>query len=364
MLKKIILFYFVNLCFVLLCFTPKSIAQKIPVSLKKNDDWGKPFHFFIAQVSDKRNNATLGMVYDANRQLRPLYEQTSVEKFIQSYAPVTADTLAYPIVIQLKQLEIKESIANKTVNGTCRLSLSFGYTRANDDEVVHLGNYHTTTKFTRSLGLYEHYDQLIEKAMQRAFVYFNDWMKNHYDKDLKLARKLQITLLPDASVENPDQGDSLFWSPERKLRWTDFQGKPTSANRYAAQVFSNFEYTGQVDFSNGVVHLGLQMKAYVLKSHSWNASAGTSLVALEHEQLHFDITKLIVERFKQRALLINTPEDYDSALQLLFIDMYREMNKMQKQYDEETHHSLNAVAQERWRDQIQRALRLLLKTYR
>ena len=95
----------------------------------------------------------------------------------------------------------------------------------------------------------------------------------------------------------------------------------------------------------------------MLKSSSWTSSTSLSEYSLGHEQLHFDIAKLVVERFKQKAKQILTIDNYDSQLQMLFIDMYREMNRLQREYDDESNHSINIIGQERWQQIANEELR-------
>jgi hypothetical protein len=141
------------------------------------------------------------------------------------------------------------------------------------------------------------------------------------------------------------------------MTWDDFTGIQPKASRYSAQIFNNFEYSAPVKIEDGTLIITLTMKAYMLKSSSWTSSTSLSAYSIAHEQLHFDITKLIIEKFKAEASKILTLDDYDSELQRLFIDMYREMNRLQKEYDEESNHSINIVGQEKWRAYISQALK-------
>ena len=107
-----------------------------------------------------------------------------------------------------------------------------------------------------------------------------------------------------------------------------------------------------------MITLNLSVKSYVLKKSSWARADAKNAYALNHEQRHFDITKLVAERFK-RAIQPDslTVEDYNSLIQYQFIESFREMNRMQKQYDGETNHSLNQAAQEQWNQKIDAELR-------
>ena len=80
---------------------------------------------------------------------------------------------------------------------------------------------------------------------------------------------------------------------------------------------------------------------------------------MRHEQNHFDITKLVVERFKQQILADNDMDfdDYNSRIQFLYLEAYRDMNRWQTQYDRETGHGINHGEQARWDEKVATDLR-------
>ena len=87
----------------------------------------------------------------------------------------------------------------------------------------------------------------------------------------------------------------------------------------------------------------------MVKSMSWGLPEAKNAGTLRHEQLHFDITRMVVERFKKRLLSGDlTIEDYDSEIQYQFLESFREMNTEQEAYDGATGHGLNAAAQAEW----------------
>ena len=78
---------------------------------------------------------------------------------------------------------------------------------------------------------------------------------------------------------------------------------------------------------------------------------------LEHEQLHFDITRLVAERFRKKILQLPlTLEDHDSRIQYEYLESFREMNRLQEEYDDDVHSGQNAVRQQQWRERIREAL--------
>ncbi len=67
--------------------------------------------------------------------------------------------------------------------------------------------------------------------------------------------------------------------------------------------------------------------------------------------------QLVVERFKRKLLADHlTVADYDSEIAYEYLESYREMNRLQQQYDDETNHGLNQAAQQRWNHRIDEEL--------
>jgi hypothetical protein len=81
--------------------------------------------------------------------------------------------------------------------------------------------------------------------------------------------------------------------------------------------------------------------------------------ALRHEQLHFDITKVVMDRLieKLRKIEANTMDDLSSMIQYEYLESFREMNKLQQQYDDESRHNLDRVGQAKWEEKVQNWLK-------
>ncbi|MBO9727123.1 MAG: hypothetical protein J7623_00650 [Chitinophaga sp.] len=152
--------------------------------------------------------------------------------------------------------------------------------------------------------------------------------------------------------------DTIFYSPDRRLEWTDFQAKPSPFGPSAAVAYTSFAYDGNSHLENDTLRITLRLQVFFIKSASWVRPDARSNYALAHEQLHFDITRLVVERFKQklRQTALNR-DDYDSIIQYQYLQSFREMNQLQYKFDQETNHGLNPAAQLRWRDKVNVGLR-------
>ncbi len=163
---------------------------------------------------------------------------------------------------------------------------------------------------------------------------------------------IQLTI-EDREETDKKAADTLFYSPARKLRWDDFLGKPSPAGPSAAVSYTSFSYEGSSNLVHDTLKIRLIMQVFFIKSASWVRDDARENYALMHEQLHFDITRLVVERFKQklRQTALNR-DDYDSVIQYQYLQSFQEMNRMQYAFDRETHHGTDMAAQVHWRDKI------------
>lgn len=168
---------------------------------------------------------------------------------------------------------------------------------------------------------------------------------------------IQLVFEDREEVDDPDS-DTLFYSNTRKLRWDDFRGKPSPAGPSAAVSYTSFAYEGASTLSHDTLKIKLIMQVFFIKSASWVRDDARDSYALMHEQLHFDITRLVVERFKQklRQTALNR-DDYDSVIQYQYLQSFQEMNRMQYAFDRDTHHGSNMAAQLRWRDKVNLGLK-------
>lgn len=330
------------------------------ISLKYESVRHRPNHFYFSKIIDERKDRTkIGEVYGANQLEKQLKLSGGTVKTIQSYLSKAffKNANEYSIVFKIKELFVDENLDNSKIKGKCKIKIAYSFIR--DTTEVELTDFQTAITYTRSLGEYNNYEILLSKVLEKSVNYFDEWMEENYDKNPKLIKSINLVVKPDYLLDNPEKGDTIFWSPNRKMTWSDFKGQMPKSTKYSAQIFNNFEYSAPLKLEDGILTIDLQMKVYMLKSASWTSSTSLSDYSIAHEQLHFDLTKLIAERFKEKAKQILTVDNYDSELQMLFIEMYREMNRVQKEYDDESNHSINTFSQQKWQNKTMEEMRNL-----
>lgn len=131
-----------------------------------------------------------------------------------------------------------------------------------------------------------------------------------------------------------------------KLSWDDFQGIPQPFSTYEAGISSAIYIEYDSTRGRYVAYAGQN------NVHSWaRRSPNANLdYALNHEQYHFNITEL-----HARMLNDYIEENPDGTLQLYLLrlgSLNIDLRRMQRQYDNETNHSLVYDKQRRWEYRI------------
>jgi hypothetical protein len=322
-----------------------------------------PKEFYIAGVVDERADkkavAYLVPVPTAGGSpaaARPVDLQggglAAVRQFIGQSLP--QNTKLRPVIVRLKELKVTEKPgAAGRVAGTVAVVMAFELQR--EEETVPLLEYKGGARYERPASKNEVTAPALRQSLEEALRYLNTWMDREAKTNERLAKGIKVSFTDYTG--SADQ-DTVFYSPKRPLSWNDFKANPTGASRFSATVFPSFAYEGDSEVKDGIIHLNLTMKVYVLKSSSWVKEGAKDPYGLNHEQRHFDIVKLVAERFKQKIKPNDlSVADYNSNIQYHFIESYREMNQLQDQYDGETQHGINKVAQEQWNQRLEKELK-------
>ncbi|MCJ8163429.1 hypothetical protein MKJ04_01160 [Pontibacter sp. E15-1] len=342
-------------------------AQSAPIALKAEPLPFVPKEFYIADVVDERG-AGKPFAYLLPLPASPTSPPgkpvpvelaggglKAVRQFLQQGAP--RQQALRPVVIRVKECQVTEKPGARPgrVEGQITMDMAFEYQRG--EQVVPLMAYRGGARYDRPTTQQDVVAPTLQRVLADALVYLNTWMEHEAGSNEKLARALQVTFR-DHTHDAGD--DSVFYSPARPLAWADFKGQSTKPTKFAAAVFPSFSYEGRPQVIDGVIQLELLLKVYVLKSSSWVKEPARNAYGLNHEQRHFDIVRLVAERFKQKLHPGRlTLEDYNSIIQYEYIESFREMNRLQEQYDTETRHGLDEAAQERWNKRISEELRAI-----
>lgn len=166
--------------------------------------------------------------------------------------------------------------------------------------------------------------------------------------------KVNVTAYPAPGTTTPD---TVYYSRQRKLNWDDFRGRVRAASSSAAVTFTGFLYTAASIQQKDTIHVRVILQTYFDRTASWVRPDHRNAYALSHEQLHFDIAKLVADRFKD-TLLSSTfsPDYYAGEIDFLYWDYWRKMTDLEMQFDRETHHGILHSTEALWQKKIRKAL--------
>lgn len=149
--------------------------------------------------------------------------------------------------------------------------------------------------------------------------------------------------------------DTLHWRIDRTLAWDDFQGVPDTASKGGAGTSSGFFYRSR---RVNDTSLAFFVDCIFFKKSSWVKANSRDIYGLNHEQKHFDISKIYAQKMKK---ILNTykinPKTVSKDIGKFDETLQKEMNQLQDSYDKETNHSLNKMKQKEWDKKIARWLK-------
>jgi hypothetical protein len=321
----------------------------------------KPTGFYIAGVQDNRTVKSKPAEIIIKNTFNKVQAQSmtlqggtaaAIKQFIDKNLPKTAAGKA--VVIGIEQFKIAETaVGTSSVDGQINLKLSFGLDK--DYGIEPLISFPGTLRYRRNIAATASVERNLRQLINSGLSYFNTWMSDNLGSDRRLAKSVKISF---TDYKEKTEGDTIYYDTKRPLAWADFQSKIRISSNYQASVMPSFGYTQDTELENGVLQVSVAVKAYVPKSACWASPTNRSNYYLNHEQRHFDIARIIAEQFKRKMMAKKlTPDNYEALLNMQYLDSYRDMNVMQKAYDDETNHGINQSAQDTWNAKIDKELK-------
>jgi hypothetical protein len=342
-------------------FNLPALVKTEPIVLTPQKLNATPTEFYIAQITDERaDQKAVAWVYPlaANPKQKPGLQAVdlkggglaAIQDFIVQSLP--RDKKLRPVAVHIKEAKVTEAItAQNRIEGKVALALSFDLMA--EPENIYLTNYRIDSKYVRADNQINVPANMLSGSLNAALKYFNSWMDSQANSNPKLAREVKITF---KEYQEKPEGDTIYYSVNRPLRWDDFLDKPRGS-KYAASVFPSFGFAEKTEIANGVIKVRLEMKTYVPKSGCWVKDFSRDDYTLNHEQRHFDIVKIIEKQFEEKIRATKLPvTNFEGIINYQFYNYFGEMNHMQDQYDDETRHGINTAAQERWNQRIDQEL--------
>lgn len=335
------------------------LAQVQTIALKNERLSIRPNGYFIAEVRDERAvTSNIGKIWSRPQPITAVLQggaTKGIETFLnKTFNPSKIDTLV-PIILIIKDLRISESITpTNRVNGEITLGLAFETYR--EGKRVALTGANAASTYTRA-GIVpeEIIEPMLRKLIENQLKGFNSWFSKSLKSSDVFVREVKLVFDDNLPVSD---GDTLYYHSERPLNWKDFMGAPSVLSRWAAQIFTSFGFEARSSVNNRVLELRVKTKVWMDKTISWVRQDAKNDYVLDHEQLHFDITRLTAERFRRHLKSISfSSEDFSSEIQYQYIEFYRKHTELQQRYDEETSHGINKPQQAEWVKRVREELR-------
>ncbi len=168
------------------------------------------------------------------------------------------------------------------------------------------------------------------------------------------AQKLNVAVKYIASDAGSTTGKPLiFYSPERKLTWNDFKGKPDAGSNAAAITNAGIGFQMMFRSENNVATLNIAVNCNFSIKDSWVKDGRRTPYILNHEQHHFDIAYIYAMLFIQQLKTAKyTMKDYAKVIEKIYTQTQADLLAMQNKYDGETKNSILTEQQEVWNKKI------------
>lgn len=152
------------------------------------------------------------------------------------------------------------------------------------------------------------------------------------------------------------QEESIIWSKDHQLTWSDFKGKPLNDSPNGAM--SNVGTALHYECKNNLLVFRIESLFYPKKS--WVNVGDKIPSTLEHEQLHFDIVEVYSR--KLRKIITETKfkgKKFKAQYEELYKSVEIEKDQVQELYDKETTSPRNEIKQKEWLEKIAKELEAL-----
>ena len=175
-------------------------------------------------------------------------------------------------------------------------------------------------------------------------------------------QKITVNVFMNNKV-NQTGSDTIYYDVNRKLHWQDFQATPPVNAQWGAMTASGFSFNSSMTHDGNNMDITIAVFTFFTKHDSWKRPDIHSDYHLEHEQRHFDITRLGAEKLVNELRKVKfSSQNYRKAIHAIFDKVYEENSAMQQEYDRETKHSIDTVKQDEWNGRISMEIEKLKKT--
>lgn len=327
-----------------------TVCGQQTIRLKQQKIPYRPVNYAITDVVDDRADTTsIGTIRTGLSGKKTSVDlQGGMANAIHAFLKnnLDQDTSKTHVSLHIVSLELSEKNVGFKEQADLSMNVAF---YINGRELISYGGsayIQTTQDVTR------YAEQLIRQNLERCIKELDDWwIKNKDALTGEPAIRANVVIARTTADE-----DEIVYT-HNPLTWADFQGKPDPLTIADAATSSGFTLSSESRTVNNKMSLTLTLKPVFNKKKSWYKLHGKNPASLRHEQLHFDITAIIVCAFANE--LKNTSFSIDNLsrdVEKLQKKYLQQLEDMQNAYDDETEHGTNAEKQKEWDNTIQSQL--------
>lgn len=337
-------------------FNSNCLGQ-IVINLENLSTYSNLDGFSIGLVSYPKNTgAELGELI-INNKMQPIFTKKNIQESIALFiSKKYSQTNSSPkINLRIEETFIKEKFKTKTlITGELYLKISF-YSDFQNQEKQICSSY-STIKYERSHNNLN--VDILTKDYQKLIVNCLSYLSNY----LKVNKQFLENFSTDSQVLikpyfKKNSLDTIYYGT-KNLTWQDFKAKPNYQSKYGATIFPSIAIDTKIGVRDHQIIAEITPKVYMVPNMSWVLDKAKTDEALKHEQVHFDITKIVMDRLieKFKLLKASSIDDLQSMINYEYLESYKEMNRLQNAYDTETNHSLIKHKQMEWEQKVEKWL--------
>ncbi len=170
------------------------------------------------------------------------------------------------------------------------------------------------------------------------------------------AQRIRVHVFTEDYKSTPGS-DTIYYNFNRPLRWADFGGSVPTGVPWGAMTASGFSFNSSMNAAGNVIDINVGVYTFFTRHDSWKKPEANTPYHLEHEQHHFDITRLGAAKLENEIRKAHfTTTNYRVLLNSIFDKVYAEEISWQKQYDLETRNSMDTAKQLAWNKKISEAI--------
>ncbi|RNC88541.1 MAG: DUF349 domain-containing protein [Allomuricauda sp.] len=172
----------------------------------------------------------------------------------------------------------------------------------------------------------------------------------------KIANICALLLFSIGSSFSQEIEESILWSPDIRLEWSNFKGSVPPDAVPAATTASGISYKYSANLLHHEVDLDFEVSAFFYPRESWYKPRVCDDNILQHEQLHFDISELYARKMRFQLQRTAFSKNVKQEIRDIYREILKELKDFQDRYDWETNFSRNKEAQQEWNARIAEAL--------